>query len=202
MGGRAGGANGGMGSGSRGGGMTRSDVIAKYPELMTKVKDAAVRDELIEGIQYMEKEFGVTPNSIKFVNRTNNQAGYQTFLAETGINLKYLGDSAQSKKIYAGGYHPVGTEKNPAKATMVHELAHKLAWKSGGAFHKELDAQYKSFISGYSQGKAKNPTAHSLGRYSTTDKHEFFSEALSAYNSGLKNQYTTAAYKLAKKYSK
>ena len=206
MGGRAGGGGAGLGSRSGGGGMTRSDVIAKYPELMSKVKDAAVRDELIQGIQDMEKEFGITPDSIKFYNRKNNEAGYQND-KETGINLKYLGDSAESKKLYDTGYHPSGTEKNPARATMVHELAHKIQdssknWSPKSAFNQELDKAYKSFVSGWRQGKKNNPAAHSLGLYSTSNKSEYFAEALSGYNSGLKNQYTTAAYKIAKKYSK
>ena len=199
MGARSGGGGAGMG-----GGMSTRDVLAKYPELMTKVKDAAVRQELIEGIQEMKKEFGVTPDKIKFYNRKDNTAGYQND-SETGINLKYLGDSKQSKVDYATGYHPQGTEKNPAKATMIHELAHKIEdksknWSPKSKFNQELDKAYKGFVSGWRQGKKNNPAAHSLGLYSTTDKHEYFAEALSAYKSGLKNQYTKAAWNIAKKY--
>lgn len=205
MGGRAGGGGAGLGSRSGGGGMTRSDVIAKYPELMTKVKDAAVRDEIVEAIQEMERDFGVTPDSLTFYNRKDNVAGRQSEDGGTKLNLKYLGDSAQSKQIYATGHHPQGTEKNPAKATMIHELAHKIDFKHGSygsKMSKDLDAAYSTFMKGWGQGKKNNPTAHSLGGYSTWDKHEYFAEALSAYKSGLKNQYTTAAYKIAKKYSK
>ena len=199
MGGRAGG-----GAGFGGGVMSSRDIIAKYPELMTKVKDAATRQELIDGIQEMQKEFGVSPDKIKFYNRKDNTAGYQND-SETGINLKYLGDSKQAKVDYATGYHPAGTEKNPAKATMIHELAHKIEdksknWSPKSKFNQELDKAYKGFVSGWRQGKKNNPAAHSLGLYSTTDKHEYFAEALSAYKSGLKNQYTTAAWKIAKKY--
>ena len=205
MGGRAGGGA-GMGSGSRsGGGMTRSDVIAKYPELMTKVKDAAVRDDLIQGIQDMEKEFGVTPDKLKFVNRKGDMAGSQSEDGTTTINLKNLGDHAASQKLYAGGFHPAGTERNPAKATVVHEMAHKIQdksknWSPKSAFNQELDKAYSNFISGWKQGKKNNPAAHSVGGYATFNKSEYFAEAVSAYNAGLKNQYTTAAWKIAKKY--
>lgn len=196
--------HGGTGVRGGGGGMSSSDVLARYPELTTKVKDETVRQELVQAIQDMEKEFGVTPDKIKFYSRSNNEAGYDNE-NETGINLKYLGDHAQSVVEYSTGYHPAGTERNPARATMVHELAHKIErtgknWSPVSAFNKELDTAYKSFLSGWRQGKKNNPTAHSLGLYSTSDKHEYFAEALSAYNSGLRNQYTTAAYKIAKKY--
>jgi hypothetical protein len=202
MGARSGGSGSGFGGGS---GMTRSDVIAKYPQLMTKVKDAAVRDELIQGIQEMENEFGVTPKDLKFINRKGNIAGSQSDDGTTTINLKNLGDHAESVKVYGGGYHPQGTERNPAKATMVHEMAHAIEnksknWSPKSKFNQELDKAYKSFISGWSQGKKNNPAAHSLGGYSTTSKHEYFAEAISGYKAGLKNQYTTAAWKLAKKY--
>ena len=200
MGARSGGGGAGMG-----GGMSTRDVLAKYPQLMTKVKDAAVRQELIEGIQEMEKEFGVTPKDLKFINRKGNIAGSQSDDGTTTINLKNLGDHAESVKVYGGGYHPQGTERNPAKATMVHEMAHAIEnksknWSPKSAFNQDLDKAYKSFISGWSQGKKNNPAAHSLGGYSTTSKHEYFAEAISGYKAGLKNQYTTAAWKLAKKY--
>lgn len=204
MGGRAGGGA-GMGSMSRGGGMTRSDIIAKFPELMTKVKDSAVRDDLVQAIQEMQKEYGVTPDTLKFVNRKNNEAGSQSGDGTTTINLKYLGDHAASQKIYAGTFHPQGSERNPAKATLVHELAHKIEFANGrygSKMSKELDAAYKSFISGWRQGTKNNPAAHSVGGYATYNKSEYFAEALSGYHAGLKNKYTMAAYKIAKKYSK
>ena len=206
MGARAGGSGtGGMGSGSRGGGMSTRDVLARYPDLATKVKDAAVRADLVQAIQEMQKEYGVMPNSIQFINRKNNQAGSQSEFGMTTINLKYLGDHAASQKIYAGTFHPQGTERNPAKATMVHELAHKIEFthgRYGSKMSKELDTAYKSFVSGWRQGKKSNPAAHSLGGQATYDKSEYFAEALSGYHAGLKNKYTTAAYKIAKKYSK
>ena len=206
MGGRAGGgASGGMGSGSRGGGMSTRDVLARYPDLATKVKDAAVRADLVQAIQEMQKEYGVMPNSIQFINRKNNQAGSQSEFGMTTINLKYLGDHAASQKLYAGGFHPAGTERNPAKATVVHEMAHKIQdksknWSPKSAFNQELDKAYSNFISGWKQGKKNNPAAHSVGGYATFNKSEYFAEAVSAYNAGLKNQYTTAAWKIAKKY--
>lgn len=185
--------------------MSTRDVLARYPDLATKVKDAAVRADLVEAIQEMERDFGVVPNSIQLINRKNNQAGSQSEFGMTTINLKYLGDHAESQKIYAGTFHPQGTEKKPAKATMVHELAHKIEFthgRYGSAMSKELDAAYKSFVSGWRQGKKNNPAAHSLGGQATYDKSEYFAEALSGYKAGLKNQYTTTAYKIAKKYSK
>ena len=203
----SGGTRGGGGGGNRsaGGGMSAKDILSKYPDIAAKVKDAAVRDDLVEAIQEMQKEYGVMPNSIQFINRKNNQAGSQSEFGMTTINLKYLGDKSASQKMYTGTFHPQGTEKKPAKSTMVHELAHKIEFvhgRYGSKMSKDLDAAYKSFMSGWRQGKKSNPAAHSLGGQATYNKSEYFAEALSGYHAGLKNQYTKAAYKIAKKYSK
>jgi len=175
------------------------------PTLQPRSKMLRFELTLCKQSKKMQKEYGVMPNSIQFINRKNNQAGSQSEFGMTTINLKYLGDHAASQKIFAGTFHPQGTERNPAKATMVHELAHKIEFthgRYGSKMSKELDTAYKSFVSGWRQGKKSNPAAHSLGGQATYDKSEYFAEALSGYHAGLKNKYTTAAYKIAKKYSK
>jgi len=210
MGGRAGGgASGGMGKGSRGGLSGRARELAnKY---LGDVSDPTLKKELADGMAAFEKEFG-----IPVFGNGEGRGGLTVKVSDLGETTAASVNGYGLLEInsrFTTGQMPM----NHVKHSIIHELTHGLDktnafnltngdWsskegkfvvkKENKGFDKKLTAAYKQFKKNYGTTQTKQ-----IGAYALKNKNEFFAEAVASHMTGVKNNYTTFAYNLAKEMS-
>ena len=210
MGGRAGGGA-GMGSKSRGGGLSAeqreyldttmliSPNIAYRPEMIglkgyKGVTDPKVASELKEGLEMYAKEIGLTePHRITIESLPKGRRGVSYGDGSIALSKNYFGGSYSKTMKGATDYMNSGgsvVTSRPVMKTLHHELGHRTYDYLSSSQKSAVHALYTKFSSG--------KTPKGWGTYAKHNASEFFAEGMAKSLTGKSDSYTKALRKLIK----
>ena len=197
-------ATGGLG-GDRSGNAKRSDV--KNTESLSKIKNAALRREIQQGISKYESRLGVRQRNVQLATMTDAVGVHVTAAGKSDgvyLNKRYFKNAnvaqvvAMKQSAYKSGF--LTKTNKPVQHTIVHELGHA-TWNShliganAVAARRDIVAKYRDFKKEYSRGKLK-----SYGKYATANVNEFWAEATAKAVLGKADKYTRFVKATIKKY--
>jgi hypothetical protein len=211
MGARTGGGA-GLGSGSRGGGLSSQQrefletTMMLSPNIQYKanlvgvkgykgVTDERVASELQEAVKMYAKEIGLAePVNIHIETLPKGRRGVSQATGYIALSKNYFGGSYEKTMKGAMDYIKSGGSvevSRPIMKTLHHELGHKT--------YSYLSSSQKSAVGAiFSKFSSSKSTPKGWGSYSKHSAEEFFAEGMAKSLTGKSDSYTKALRKLLK----